>query len=60
MEEEVVDFRNAYVLTELVALHLRALQNYRDWYGNERKAGDEWVIHKGITDTHILDAYEQL
>jgi major vault protein len=44
----------------MVALHLKAIKNFRDIYGKERKAGDEWIIHKGITDMHILDAYEEL
>jgi len=39
---------------------LKAIENFVDVYGKERKAGDEWLVDRSITDTHIIDAQEQL
>ena len=60
------------MLTEKVALHLRALQTFTDELGKERKVGEEWlgkfasirfltceVTHKD-KETHIPDVYEQV
>jgi hypothetical protein len=41
-----------------MAISLRATKTFVDVYGIERNAGDEWLIQKSLTDTHILDAYE--
>jgi hypothetical protein len=41
-------------------LHLRALQDFKDFYGNQRKAGEEWLVDKSVKDVHILDAHEEL
>jgi hypothetical protein len=40
-------------MTDYKALHLRAKHNFTDFYGNERRAGDEWLITKEIVDIHI-------
>jgi major vault protein len=59
-EIQVNDIRKGKVLNEQTALHLRALQNFKDFYGKERKAGEEWLIDKTVKDVHILDAQEEL
>jgi Major Vault Protein repeat domain len=28
-------------------------------YGKERKTGEEWLITKELTTSHIIDVYEQ-
>lgn len=35
---------NAHVLTEKKAIHLRALKDFQDERGVERRAGEEWLI----------------
>lgn len=36
---EVLDIRKGYILNDVTALHLKALKDYTDFYGNKRKAG---------------------
>ncbi len=60
VDEEIYDFRTATVISDKIALHLRAIKSFTDQYGADRKAGDEWLIDKERTDTHILDAYEEV
>jgi len=57
---EVLDIRKGYVLNDVTALHLKALKDFTDVYGNKRKAGEEWLIDKKISDVHIMDASEEL
>lgn len=57
---EVLDIRKGYVLNEFTALHIKALINFIDVYGKARKAGEEWLVDKKITDVHIIDANEEL
>jgi major vault protein len=37
---EVLDIRKGKVLNEMTALHLRATEDFKDFYGNQRKAGE--------------------
>lgn len=61
VDEEIVNSKvKAYTLTDKVALYLRATRNYKDIYGIERKAGDEWLITNDHKDLHILDVNEEL
>jgi major vault protein len=53
---EVLDIRKGKVLNDMTALHLRATEDFKDFYGNQRKAGEEWLIDKSVKDVHILDA----
>jgi hypothetical protein len=39
-------------------LHLRALKDFTDFYGQKRLAGEEWLIDKSVKDVHIIDAQE--
>lgn len=34
---------NGHVLTDKVALHLRATRTFVDVFGKKRKAGEEWL-----------------
>ena len=59
-EIEIIDVRKGTVLNDVTALHIRADQDFTDFYGQKRKAGSEWLIDKNIKDVHILDANEIL
>lgn len=59
-ELEVLDIRKGYILNEFTALHVRALKDFKDVHGNRRKAGEEWLIDKKVSDVHIIDAHEEL
>lgn len=56
--EEVVEIVNAIVLTEKVALHMRAEQTFTDFMGTKRKNGEEWLIKMSDTESHIPDVFE--
>lgn len=56
----MLDVRTGYILSEKLALHLRATKTFQDVYGVDRQAGDEWLIEKKHVESHILDAYEYL
>ena len=56
--EEIVEEVKAIVLTERKSLHLRAIKEFTDVYGKDRKAGEEWLLTLDDTDTHIPDVYE--
>jgi major vault protein len=58
--EEVVSVEDAFVLTEKIALHMRALKTYEDRFGRKRLNGEEWLISSKDTETHIPDVYEQV
>lgn len=60
LQETVVSVENAYVLTDKKALHLRALKTFTDDFGKERLNGEEWLVTHAVTETHILNVYEQL
>jgi len=51
---------NAHILTERKALHLRATRTYTDINGNERKAGEEWLVTSSESEAYIIDVYEEL
>lgn len=44
-EIEVLDIRKGYVLNDMTALHLKALRDFTDVYGEKRKAGQEWLVN---------------
>lgn len=56
--EEVEEVVAAVVLTEKVALHMRAIQTFTDFKGVERKNGEEWLIKMSDTEAHIPDVFE--
>jgi major vault protein len=59
-EIQVIDIRKGIVLNDQTALHIRALQDFTDFYGNKRRAGEEWLVDKSVKDVHIIDAQEEL
>jgi major vault protein len=59
-EIQVIDIRKGIVLNDQTALHIRALQDFTDFYGNKRRAGEEWLVDKSVNDVHIIDAQEEL
>eukprot|EP00800_Vazella_pourtalesii_P018377 TRINITY_DN5877_c0_g1_i1.p1 TRINITY_DN5877_c0_g1~~TRINITY_DN5877_c0_g1_i1.p1 ORF type:complete len:856 (-),score=213.27 TRINITY_DN5877_c0_g1_i1:212-2779(-) len=58
--EEVVEIVDAYVLTEKVALHMRATRTFEDEKGVKRKNGEEWLIRMEDTEAHIPGVYEEV
>lgn len=57
--EEVIGHVNAIVLTDTVALHLKATQRFKDCFGNTRKAGEEWLVTQKDCDTYIPGVFEK-
>eukprot|EP00004_Rigifila_ramosa_P000769 TRINITY_DN107_c0_g1_i3.p1 TRINITY_DN107_c0_g1~~TRINITY_DN107_c0_g1_i3.p1 ORF type:complete len:871 (-),score=224.55 TRINITY_DN107_c0_g1_i3:176-2737(-) len=60
VDEELVETVDAFILTEKSAIHLRANKTFRDVFGNERKAGAEWLVTVAEAESHIPDVYEQV
>jgi major vault protein len=60
VNEKLVSTESGYILTEDKAIHLRAKTSFTDIYGNERKAGDEWLITSVQGEVHIPDVYEEV
>ena len=58
--EEVVDLVHAIVLTDKVALHLKALRTFTDAYGKVRKNGEEWLVTSSDAESHIPAVYEEV
>jgi len=58
--EEIVKTVRAYVLTDKVAVHVRALQTYTDANGRGRKSGEEYLITIKDMDSFIPDVYEDI
>ena len=57
--EQVVGLVPAFILTEKIALHLRATSDFVDYYGIKRMAGDEWLVTNKLAPFHIQDVFEQ-
>jgi len=55
--EEVVDLVSAIVLTDKVALHLKALRTFTDVYGKVRKNGEEWLVTSKEAESHIPEGF---
>jgi len=56
--EQVIGTIDAYILTERTALHLEALQSYKDRFNVERKSGEQWLITIKDTEAFLPDVYE--
>jgi major vault protein len=59
VDEEIVATLKAHILTEKMAIHLRASKTYKDVFGKNRKAGEEWLVTIDDAETHIVDVYEE-
>jgi major vault protein len=60
VEEEVVGFVNAKVLTDKDAIHVEALRSFTDIFGKKRRAGEQWLVTNKNAATHIPDVYEKV
>jgi len=60
VDEVVVEKLDALVLTDRVALHLRAKFTFVDSQGLQRKAGEEWLVTSADETSHIVDVNEEL
>jgi len=60
VNEEIVQTVASIILTETKALHLQATRTFTDFYGSERKAGEEWLITKDKKEKHIPDVFEKV
>jgi major vault protein len=58
--EHVVKSINANILNVNTAVQLKALNNYTDIYGKQRKAGDQWIVTRETASFHICGIYEEL
>jgi major vault protein len=58
--EEVLDVVSAFVLTDKVALHLRAKRTFVDKFNKQRKTGEEWLIKLSDTEAHIPQVDEEV
>eukprot|EP00049_Salpingoeca_infusionum_P009986 m.169685 g.169685 ORF g.169685 m.169685 type:complete len:858 (+) comp14504_c0_seq1:497-3070(+) len=58
--EQVIEVVDSIVLTDKVALHLRATRSYKDQFGSDRKTGEEWLVTSKDTESFIPDVYEEV
>jgi len=58
INERILSVDKAYILTDKIALHLRAQHQFTDAYGIKRPAGTEWLITNDITTSHIPHVFE--
>ena len=59
--QEVVEKElDAHILDDETSLLLCANFDFVDFYGEKRKAGEEWLISNAISNTHIIDEFETL
>jgi len=58
VNERILSVDKAYILTDKVALHLRAQHRFTDAYEIIRPAGTEWLITSDITTSHIPHVFE--
>lgn len=60
INEVLVEIVTGIILTDKRALHLTATRTFKDYYGIERKAGEEWLVTKKMSAIHICDVYEKV
>ena len=60
INEVLVEVVTGIILTDRKALHLTAIRTFDDVYGNQRKAGEEWLVTKKDASVHIADVYEKV
>lgn len=59
VDEKFLGMVKAHVLTDTIAIHLRATREFTDAYEVVRKAGQEWLVTSDLTETHIPDVCEE-
>ncbi len=61
VEEEIIgEPIKGITITDKVSLHMKAKCDFKDYYENQRKAGEEWLITLNNADMHINDVSEIL
>lgn len=60
VEERVLGVIAPQFLIQTRALHLRAAQTFTDTYGQDRKAGEEWLVTSEMAELHLQDVCEEL
>ena len=58
--EQIVAEVKSVVITDTQALRLRALKPYTDVYAHQRQPGEEWLVTKNMSDSHIPDVNEEV
>ena len=58
--EQIVETIKSAVLTDSKAIHIRALANYTDFKGKERKTGEEWLVTKDDAECIIPEVDEEI
>ena len=58
VSEEIEKIENAIILDDETSVLLRANFDYTDVYGVDRRAGEDWLITNEISNTHIVDVFE--
>eukprot|EP00005_Dracoamoeba_jomungandri_P005800 CAMPEP_0174257670 /NCGR_PEP_ID=MMETSP0439-20130205/6780_1 /TAXON_ID=0 /ORGANISM="Stereomyxa ramosa, Strain Chinc5" /LENGTH=380 /DNA_ID=CAMNT_0015340861 /DNA_START=365 /DNA_END=1507 /DNA_ORIENTATION=+ len=60
VHEQILDTVSPILLNEKTALHLRATTGFTDKYGNDRIAGEEWLLTNKTCELHVPDVYEEI
>jgi major vault protein len=60
IDEEVVEHIKGIVITDKKALRLEALKSFKDNYGIQRQAGDQWLVTSKLAQLHIKDVHEEI
>lgn len=60
VDEKVVALVEPQSLLQTRALHLRAIDTFKDVYGIARKAGEEWLVTHEMAEKHLQDVYEEI
>jgi major vault protein len=60
VDEETIGKEIGMTLNDTLAIHLRAIKTFVDFYGVERRAGDEWLITNKHAECHIKDIHEEI
>lgn len=59
--EDVIGLCDAHILTDKVALHLKATKTFRDEHtGTLRRTGEEWLVKFTDTESYIPSVYEEV
>eukprot|EP00659_Diplonema_papillatum_P001658 gene1658-2481_t len=53
VDEMVVEVVKANILSEMKAIHVHCLYAFTDCFGQERRAGDQWLVTNKDTETYI-------
>ena len=57
--EQIIETCKANILTDKMAIHVRALKSFKDQLGKSRKNGEEYLITLDDMESYIPDVYEE-